>query len=120
MSEVLNVADKMLSLINDLGALRMALKTHAIAKAESIAKYEKKVALTIISLKNGIEFELEGQKVSNPQTTITEKIARGICWYEKLKAEESEAIYKSLIVNIETIKAQLNGYQSINRYLEER
>lgn len=118
--DVIKIADKMIKLIDDLGVLRMALKTHGITKAENIAKYEKKVALTMISLKNGIEFELDGQKVSNPPTTTTEKIARGICWHEKLKAEESEALYKSLIVNIETIKAQLNGYQSINRHLEER
>lgn len=106
-------------LINDLGSLRMSLKVYAKAKAENIAEYEKSVAKTMICLKNGIEYELDGNKVINPPTTTTEKIARGICWQEKLKAEESESIYKSLIINIETIKAQLNGYQTIIKYMDE-
>lgn len=117
--ELIKLAEKMQALITDLSSLRTGLRVYAKTKAESISTYEKNVALTIIKLRNGIELELDGEKIVNPPTTITEKIARGICYMEKLKAEESEAMYKALIVNIETIKAQLNGYQSIIRYLEE-
>ena len=116
--DLIKITDKMQQLINDLGSLRMSLRVFAKKKAEGIAEYEKNVAKTIICLKNGIEYELDGNKVSNPPTTTAEKIARGICWQDKLKAEESEAMYKSLIINIETIKAQLNGYQTILRYLD--
>jgi hypothetical protein len=117
--ELIKIAEKMERLINDLGALRYSLKIFAKQKAENIAEYEKNVAKTLICLKNGIEYELDGNKVCNPPTTIAEKIARGICWQDKLKAEESESMYKSLIINIETIKAQLNGYQTIIKYLDE-
>jgi|GEM_PF-1549600 len=117
--ELTKITDKMQGLINDLGSLRMSLKIYAKSKAQSIAEYEKVVAKTIICLRNGIEYELEGQKVCSPPTTTAEKIARGICWQEKLKADEAEGIYKSLVVNIETIKAQLNGYQTILKYLED-
>jgi hypothetical protein len=117
--DLIKITEKMQSLITDLGSLRMSLRVFAKKKAESIAEYEKNVAKTIICLKNGIEYELDGHKVSNPPTTTAEKIARGICWKEKLIAEESEAMYKSLIINIETIKAQLNGYQTILKYIDE-
>jgi len=109
----------MQELINDLAKLRYGLSKLSREKAENLAIYERQVAYTMISLKNGIEFELLDQKVINPQTTIIEKIARGICWNEKLKADESELMYKSLVVNIEVIKAQLNGYQTIIKYLDE-
>jgi hypothetical protein len=117
--ELIKIAEKMELLINDLGSLRMSLRIFAKQKSENIACYEKNVAKVLICLRNGIEYELDGNKIINPPTTITEKIARGICWEDKLKAEESESIYKSLIVNIETIKSQLNGYQTIIRYLDE-
>ena len=117
--ELIKITTKMEQLINDLGSLRMSLKIFAKKKAESVAEYERNVAKTIICLKNGIEYELDGHKVSKPPTTTAEKIARGICWKEKLSAEESEAMYKSLVINIETIKAQLNGYQTILKYIDE-
>ena len=109
----------MQSLINDLGKLRFGLSKLAKERAETISHYEMTIAHTIISLKNGVEYELNGQKISNPPVTIMDKIARGICWKEKLKADEAETMYKSLIVNIEVIKAQLNGYQTIIKYLDE-
>ena len=117
--DLISISNKMQTLINDLSSLRVGLKVFARKKAESIAEYEKQLASTIICLKNGIEYDLDGNKIVNPPTTTTEKIAKGICWQSKLKAEESEAMYKSLIVNIETIKAQLNAYQTIIKYMEE-
>ena len=116
--ELIKLSEQMKSLIDDLSALRKGLKVFGLQKSESIANYERSIARTIIQLKNGVKFDLDGQEIQNPPTTITEKIAKGICWQEKLKAEESEMLYKSLITNIEVIKAQLNALQSINRNLE--
>lgn len=116
--ELIKIAEQMQDLIKDLGSLRRMLRQSGIEKAKYLAEYDKSIAKTIIQLKNGIEFDLEGNKVTNPPTTITEKIAKGICWHEKLMADEKETLYKSLIANIDVIKAQLNALQSINRNLE--
>jgi hypothetical protein len=116
--ELIKIAEQMKALIDDLSKLRLSLKVFGGQKSEAIANYERSIARTIIQLKNGIKFDLDGQEIQNPPTTITEKIAKGICWQEKLKAEETEMMYKSLITNIEVIKSQLNALQSINRNLE--
>jgi len=116
--ELINIANQMQDLINDLSKLRLSLRVFGAQKAEAISNYERSIAKTIIQLKNGVKFDLDGEEIINPPTTITDKIARGICWQEKLKAEETETTYKSLIVNIEVIKSQLNALQSINRNLE--
>lgn len=108
----------MKSLIDELDKLRPYLRTRGDEKSEAIAKYDKTIAVTLIKLKNGVKFTLDDEEIQNPPTTITDKIAKGICWEEKLKAEEAEMKYKSLITNIEVIKAQLNALQSINRNLE--
>lgn len=116
--ELIKISEQMNSLISDLGKLRMSLKTLGAQKAKAISNYERTIAKTIIQLKNGVKFHLDGNEIVNPPTTTTEKLAKGICWQEKLECEEAETLYKSLIVNIEVIKTQLNAYQSILRYLE--
>ena len=118
--EIVQVARKIEEKINTLELGRDLLKTKATEKAESIAEYEKMIAVTIIKLKNGAEFELDGHKVKNPQVTIMEKIAKGICYQEKLDMELAEANYKNAIVGMTALQAELNGYQSIFKHLEER
>ena len=74
----------------------------------------------LIQLKNGKEFEFEGEKIKSPPASIMEKIAKGICFQEKLNMELAEAQYKNAIVGMSAIQAELNGYQSIYKHLEQR
>lgn len=78
--------------------------------------YERAMAITMINLKNGVELELDGEKIKNPGATMTEKIARGICFQEKIDMELAEAELKGLMKKIDIVMAQLNGYQSINKF----
>ena len=98
--------------------MRAEIKNRAKARAETISNYERQISVTIIKLKNGVRFEVDGEEIQNPPVTIIEKIAKGICYESKLDMELAEGEYKSLITNIETVKAELNGLQSINRHLE--
>ena len=118
--ELYAVATKIEEKIKTLEMGREILKDHAKNKALAIANYDKVIAITIIKLKNGVEFDLDGNKVKNPLATITEKIAKGICYQERLDAELAEAEYKNGIVGMSAIQAELNGYQSIFRHLEEK
>ncbi len=92
---------------------RTRLEKDSFEKVEQLALYEKSLAKTIIQLKNGKEMELEGEKIQNPPATIMEKIARGICYQEKMNADLADITYKSTIVKIQTIQAELNAYQSL-------
>jgi hypothetical protein len=117
--DVIEIAKRMNHRINALETARGHLQSLAALKAESIALYEKVLAVTIIKIKNGMEVELEGRHIVNPPVTIMEKIARGICWEEKLAMEKAEALYKAETVCMSALAAELNGYQSINKYLGE-
>ena len=99
---------------------RSLLQGFAENKAETSAVYEKELAKTIIKLKNGEELELEGKKVIDPPATTPEKIARGVCWKYKLASEQAEAEYKLAIEKMKSIQSELNGFQSIFRYLDEK
>jgi hypothetical protein len=117
--DVIEVAKRMNHRINALEKARDNLQTLASLKAESIALYEKVLAVTLIRIKNGMEVELDGRSIVHPPVTIMEKIAKGVCWEEKLAMEKAEAMYKAEIVSMAALTAELNGYQSINKYLGE-
>ena len=119
MSELLKLAKLINGKIASIEDLRTKLDGLAVDKANALSQYEKKVAVTIIQLKTGGEVELEGVTYYNPPITVTEKIARGVCWQECLEKEKSDGLYKACVTNISALTSQLNGYQSINRYLAE-
>ena len=106
--------------IDQLKMGRQLLGERAHEKAEAIGKYRKMVAITIIELRNGVAFILEGKEIKDPPTTLIPKIADGICWKEKIKADETEGLYKVAIKGMDALMAELNGLQSINRYLKEQ
>jgi len=118
--EVTQVATEIQKCISQLTVAIKEVKERAIRLAEAIANYDRQMAVTMMQLKNGMEFELDGVKIKDVTATNMERFAKGICWQPKLNMEEAEALYKSSITYIETVKAQLNGWQSINRYLESR
>lgn len=116
--DIIEVATAIQSKIKTLEVGRELLKERARTKAETMAEYEKEIAKVLIGLKNGKEYELDGEKIQNPPASIAERIAKGICYQEKLDMELAEAEYKNSIVGMQAIQAELNGFQSLNRYLE--
>jgi len=117
--EIKQIADRIEEKIKLLAKIRGVIKSRAEDKAKSSAGYDKKIAITIMSLQAGKEVELEGEKIQSPPATITEKIAKGVCWEEKLEMDKAEALYKCAISNINSVSSELNGLQSIFRWLDE-
>ena len=117
--DVITVAKYMNHRIKALEKAREELDNLSKTRAEAISAYDKEFAKTLIQLKNGVEFDLEGCAVKNPAVSVSEKIAKGLCWRERLVMETSDTGYKSLRSRIDCLKAELNGLQSINRVLDE-
>ena len=115
--ELMQVAQMIEDKINDLTQLKSQLTLVSENKAIAVSNYDKIVAKTIIGLRNGLSYGIEAYKIENPPVSIIDKVAKGVCWKEKLVMDESETAYKNLIHNIDISKAQLNAYQSMNRYL---
>ena len=118
--EIVKVADKIEHRIDLLEKGRQVIQERAENKARKIAHYEKELALTLIKIKEGVEMELEGHKIKALPVSIMEKIAKGMCWKEKLDMELADAEYRNAIAGMRALEAELNGYQSIYRHLEER
>jgi len=72
----------------------------------------------LIQLRNGIEFELDGELVKDPPATLCESISRGICYKEKIAEETAITEYKNAITGMMALEAELNGLQSIYRHLD--
>lgn len=117
--EILEVAKKIQEKIELLEQGRTLLVQAGIEKAQAISAYDKQLAITLIRISNGKPIELDGEMIKDVPATIREKIARGICWRECLEKEKAEAFYKSCVSKLESVQSELNGYQSMNRYLDK-
>ena len=100
-------------IIESLEKTRDSINYLASIKASKLYEYEKKIAVTMIKLQNGTINELEGEPMCKISVTNAKDIAKGICWKEKLDLDLAESNYKSAIVKLETMKSELNGFQSI-------
>jgi hypothetical protein len=116
--ETTQVAEEIEKKIKELDILKEKIKMYADKKAQAQTLYDLELAKIIIGLKNGLQYQLGDKTIENPPATLIEKIARGICWEKGLEKEKADAEYKGLITKIETVCAQLNGWQSINRHLD--
>lgn len=117
--ELTEIAAKIENKIQQLEILRKQLKGLAEKSGQTIGDYYKKRGRVIIQLRNGVEFTLDGETIKNPSISNSEIIAQGICWKEKLEETKSREVYRAALAAMESLKAELNGYQSINRYLSE-
>ncbi len=113
-----NTKEEILHKIKELRIARSVIFRSAIHKAQAISDYVRKVAITEVKLKNGLIDKIDGIEIGKVTASAAHKIAEGICWKELFKKEKMEGLYKANISNIESIRAELNGLQSVNKHLE--
>ena len=116
---MINLADEILKKIQEINTIRAEIIKRGEAKANAIGNYDRAMALVIIQLKNGVEFDLHGVKIKEPAATYLKEIAKGLCEVEKIEMEKHEMLYKSVLTNLEATLAQLNAFQSLFRYQQE-
>ncbi len=117
--EALEIAKAISDKIEELELLKVELPKAIYQQGKAAAEYDKILALTIVRLRSGSEIELEGYTVKDPPVTILERVAKGICHKEALDMDTAEGKLKAIDSAIRITMAQLNGFQSINRYLAE-
>lgn len=117
--ELIAVKDCIEKLISEIGKSRREIEDKGKARAKAIMEYDKALAISIATLRNDKNYLLYGKQYPQPPTTIIEKLAKGICAQQAYDKEIAESGYKACISNLEALKAQLNGYQSIYRHLDE-
>jgi hypothetical protein len=120
LNEIIGIAQEIKIKIGLLEKMRVEIRNRAEQKAIKGAEYDRALALTILKLKNGAVIDLDGEPVEGKKlpANLIDRVARGICWREKLEADKAEALYKSLISNIDSVQAEMNGLQSINRHID--
>lgn len=116
--EIVEISQRITEKIELLEKGRSLILERAQRKAKAVANYEKVLAITIAKLKFGSINDIAGVPIENLPVTLIEKTARGLVYSEKLEMEIAESEYKAAIVGMSAIQAELNGYQSINRFLE--
>ena len=108
MPEPLPIAQRIEKLIIEIGKCRREIESRGNERAKAISNYDMRLGIAIATLKD------EGKC----PVTIIEKIAKKFCAPDRERLELAESGYKACISNLEALKAQLNGYQSIYKHLD--
>lgn len=118
--EITEISNEIKKRIDMLSKSRKILSERAENKALAVSNYDKALAVTIIDIKNKTSITFEGEEISVNKlpANLLEKIAKGMCWKEKLEMEKAEGLYKAAVSGISSLESELNGYQSIFRYLK--
>ena len=114
----LEVADLIRDKITELKEERSKLLEASEEKSQSISDYDRSLALAYLRIKNGKITHLDDEPIGPVVQSNLPMIAKGVCWEACLYKERGENGYKAILSNIEAIKAELNGLQSINRHLD--
>lgn len=114
----LEVADLIREKIQELKEERSKLFEAVEEKSQSISDYDRSMALAYLKIKSGKITHLDDEPIGSVVQSNLPLIAKGVCWESCLYKERGENGYKAILSNIEAIKAELNGLQSINRHLD--
>jgi len=107
--ETLQIAKRIEGIISEIGKFRREIEKKGNTRAKSISAYDKQMQVSIVTLREEGKFP----------ATLIEKIAKGLCSPQIEAREIAESNYKACISNLNALMAQLNGYQSIYRHLDE-
>jgi hypothetical protein len=116
--DVIKCAKIIESIVAEIGDFRKMIKTKGEAKAKAMSMYDKQLAIALAEIGHNENYELNGKEYKQPPITLRKTIAKGIVAGFLEEREISDSDYKSCISNLEALKAQMNGYQSINKYLD--
>ena len=120
MEDIISISKAMDSCNIGIRSAVSQLKERGTKKAEAIGNYEKEIAKTIVMLKMGKVFDLDGVTIKETSASNVEKIASGVCYRESISKELAEIEYKNLIVGIESLQSELNSLQSRYRHLDNK
>jgi hypothetical protein len=116
--DLITISNKIKEKISLIESIQTSIKQRGVDRAITISEYDKKLAINIMMLRSSDQpVQFIGKYIQPPiQTTIIEKIAKGLCWKEKLEMEKAEALYKSCVSNLNATMATLNALQSLHRH----
>ena len=118
MSDIITINQDLTDNILALKKAVNTLLTRATDKADALGAYEKKLAITMLELKNGKVIDFEGTEVSFSSATGLEKIAKGVCYKESIALDLAESKFRSLQIDINSYQTVINALQSQLKYIE--
>jgi hypothetical protein len=101
------VADLIMKAINALTIEGKKSEELITAKANAMGEYDKNIAIATTEL-----------KAKGEPATLIDRIAKGRTSDLLIKKIVAEETLKAHYSKLERLEAQLNGYQSVNRYLD--
>jgi hypothetical protein len=97
--------------------IRSEIRDRIIKQAQAVATYDKAIAITMIRLSAGQVLQIEDGETTHETGKVIasnlDKIARGVCWKQRLEMETAEGLLKSALKYIEANEAEMTALQSL-------
>lgn len=102
---LLQISQQINDKIKELEELKNQLQFNAAKEAD----YQLALAKAILVLKSGGQTPI----------SIIRDLAKGECYQQQLDKDTEKARYDIVKEKVDIVKAQLNGYQTIHKHMEE-
>ena len=103
--------------IDQSETIRKEIRERITRSATASALYDKAIALTMIKLSAGQVLQIEDGETTHETGKVIasnlDKIAKGVCWKERLEMETAEALLKSALKNLEANNGEMTALQSL-------
>ena len=116
--DIIKISKEITRCILALRKLTDELDVRVSDKAYSVGEYEKKLAQTMLELRNGKVVLFDGKEESYSQTTGLERVAKGICYKERIKQDLTDSALRALYVKMDNVKTEIMALQSKLKYIE--
>jgi len=116
MDDYISIKQEIERQLNILAKTIQKLPEYENKKALALGEYEKRIAQTMLSVRQGVPMEIDGQVVKWDSVSGIEKICKGICYQESINLDLAESAFKRQLLTIGSIRDKISALQSILRY----
>jgi hypothetical protein len=115
--DIIEISERIQGKISESEKIRGVIRDRISESARASAEYDKAIGKTMVQLGFGVEFIIDGVKTGKVIASNADKIAKAICWEQKLAMDTADGLLKSAMKNLDAVASELNGYQSIYRHI---
>lgn len=118
--DIIGISNEIKRKIEEIKAKRLELPKLIEAKRQAMYKYFKNKSIAVIKLKNKNSVEIDGKELrKNYPVSMVFGLSELVIFENKIELEICTLQYNAAIASLRSLQAELNGYQTILRYLDE-
>lgn len=118
--DIIGISNEIKKKIEEIKRKRQELSKLIEAKRQAMHKYFRNKSAAVINLKNKETVLIDGKELrKNYPDSMIFGLAELVIFNDKVELEICTLQYNAAVASLRSLQAELNGYQTILRYLDE-